>query len=304
MGTIKIKILNYELYMKRNLFILILGIIFLLTLISCGISKNQMEQGIKKSFQEKIDTDLQYKDYGMKVQKVTLIKTSLNNFEGFVTVSIGNNSHDVSIIVKTDGTSYLWETKPMAFIFLMQYIDILLNSNPNDNNNSYSNQIINNSIVKYITLEEICQKIFSDFNIYNGFSNINDFISNSIITSNYNIKENIVKHEIHGGGIWHIYEIEWNKYYFVFYSSVIDGKSIGNYKIISIKIKLDDNNYLFPYRNYDEYINDKYFGNILSSYDDEIYYDMYFSEYFSVFECYLKFNKKILNELIIVRFFS
>jgi hypothetical protein len=60
--------------------------LFLLTLFSCGISKGDMEQGIKQSFQEKMDTDSSYKDYGMKVQKVVLVKSDSNSYDGFVTV--------------------------------------------------------------------------------------------------------------------------------------------------------------------------------------------------------------------------
>jgi hypothetical protein len=88
---------------------------------SCGISKDEMERNIKESFQEKMDTDSNYKKYAMKVQKVSLIKSGSNSYDGFVTVLLENETHDVSISVATDGSSYMWETKPLAFGFLMQY---------------------------------------------------------------------------------------------------------------------------------------------------------------------------------------
>jgi hypothetical protein len=88
---------------------------------SCGISKSEMENGIRESFQEKMDTDSNYKKYGMKAQKVILIKSGSNSYDGFVTVLLYNETHDVSISVTTDGSSYMWETKPLAFGFLMQY---------------------------------------------------------------------------------------------------------------------------------------------------------------------------------------
>jgi hypothetical protein len=88
---------------------------------SCGISKYEMERGIKQSFQEKMDTDSSYKKYGMKVQKIYLIKSGSNSYDGIATVLLDDEIHDVSISVKTDGSSYMWETKPFAFGFLMQY---------------------------------------------------------------------------------------------------------------------------------------------------------------------------------------
>jgi hypothetical protein len=93
--------------------------IFLLS--SCGISKGEMERGIKESFQEKMDTDSTYKKYQIKVQKVTLIKSGSHTYDGFVNVLLDNETHDVSISVTTDGSSYMWETKPLAFSFLVQY---------------------------------------------------------------------------------------------------------------------------------------------------------------------------------------
>lgn len=88
---------------------------------SCGMSKDKIERYIKQSFQEKMDTDSNYKKYQMKVQQVSLIKSGSNSFDGFVTVLLDDKTYDVSISVKTDGSSYIWETKPFAFGFLMQY---------------------------------------------------------------------------------------------------------------------------------------------------------------------------------------
>jgi hypothetical protein len=88
---------------------------------SCGVSKGEMERDIKQSFQEKMDTDSNYKKYGMKVQSISLVKSGSNSYDGFVTVLLDEETHDVSISVKTDGSSYIWETKPLAFGFLMQY---------------------------------------------------------------------------------------------------------------------------------------------------------------------------------------
>jgi len=82
---------------------------------------DKMASGIKESFQEKMDTDSAYKEYQMKVQKVSLIKTGPNSYDGYVNVLLGNELHDVSISVTTEGSSYEWEIKPLAFSFLLRY---------------------------------------------------------------------------------------------------------------------------------------------------------------------------------------
>ena len=96
-------------------------ILALVILSSCGMSKSDVESTVKRSFQEQVDTDPTYQKYEMKVLYVTLIETGSNKYEGTITVKIKNNTHNVSITVLADGNNVLWETKPMAFGFLMQY---------------------------------------------------------------------------------------------------------------------------------------------------------------------------------------
>jgi hypothetical protein len=96
-------------------------LMFIFLFSSCGISKDKMARGIKESFQEKMDTDSNYKKYHMKVQKVYLIKSGSNSYDGYVNVLLDDEAHDVSISVSTDGSSYNWEIKPLAFSFLVQY---------------------------------------------------------------------------------------------------------------------------------------------------------------------------------------
>jgi len=106
---------------KANAIILSFCFMGIFLLSSCGISKDEIERGIKQSFQEKVNTDSNYKKYGMQVQSVYLIKSGSNTYDGFVTVLLDDETYDVSISVTTDGSSYMWETKPLAFGFLMQY---------------------------------------------------------------------------------------------------------------------------------------------------------------------------------------
>jgi hypothetical protein len=106
---------------KAAVIILLFCFISIFILSSCGISKGEMERGIKESFQEKMDTDSTYKKYQIKVQNVTLIKSGSHTYDGFVNVLLDDETHDVSISVTVDGSSYMWETKPLAFSFLVQY---------------------------------------------------------------------------------------------------------------------------------------------------------------------------------------
>jgi hypothetical protein len=91
--------------------------IFLLS--SCGLSKGEIERGIKQSFQEELDST--YEKYGMKVQDVSLVKSGSNTYNGFVTVLLDDEKHDISITVTADRSSYMYETKPLAFSFLIGY---------------------------------------------------------------------------------------------------------------------------------------------------------------------------------------
>jgi len=113
---------NKEYFMKKvTVIIWLFCFMGIFILSSCGISKDKMARGIKESFQEKMDTDTNYKKYQMKVQKVSLIKTGSNSYDGYVNILLADESHDVSISVTTKGDSYEWEIKPLAFAFLVQY---------------------------------------------------------------------------------------------------------------------------------------------------------------------------------------
>jgi len=106
---------------KATVIVLIFCLTGIFILSSCGISTDKMARGIKESFQEKMDTDSNYKKYQMKVQKVSLIKTGPNSYDGYVNILLDDELHDVSIAVTTEGSSYEWEIKPLAFAFLVQY---------------------------------------------------------------------------------------------------------------------------------------------------------------------------------------
>lgn len=104
---------------KFNLFVLL---VFCFGLLSCGVFKDNVESQIKQAFQEEMNTNLSYQKYGMKVQSVTLVSTGLNSYDGYVIVTLDTDKHKVPIVVKGNALSgYMFETKPFAFAFLMQY---------------------------------------------------------------------------------------------------------------------------------------------------------------------------------------
>jgi hypothetical protein len=92
-----------------------------LALSACGISEAELKSGINKSMQEQLDSDNQFKQYGMKVTSIDLIKKTSNTYEGFGNVSFKGNQQKVPISVTVDGSNYLWKAEPPAFAFIAQY---------------------------------------------------------------------------------------------------------------------------------------------------------------------------------------
>jgi hypothetical protein len=115
------KLRKADIMSKATVYVCLFCVVGIFLLSSCGISKDEMEREIKKSFQEKMDADSTYKKYGMKVQNVSLVKSGSNTYNGLVAVLLDGKTYDVSIEVTTDGSSYMYETKPLAFGFLLEY---------------------------------------------------------------------------------------------------------------------------------------------------------------------------------------
>ena len=95
--------------------------ILLLTLFSCGISKDEMQQGIMKKQQETFDTDSFYKEFGLKIQEVSLLKTGSNTYDGIMTVLLEDERHNIPFTVKTDSDSYMWQIEADNLRFLTTY---------------------------------------------------------------------------------------------------------------------------------------------------------------------------------------
>ncbi|MDR1307529.1 MAG: hypothetical protein LBK74_08150 [Treponema sp.] len=89
-------------------------------LASCGMSKGALERGVASRFQQFLDTDDNLSGYGMKVETVTLVKSGSYSYNGYVTVDLDGESHDVGITVTVDGSDFMFETTPFAFGFLVE----------------------------------------------------------------------------------------------------------------------------------------------------------------------------------------
>ena len=106
---------------KRTLIHAFLALFSATLLFSCGTSKENLQNQIKSSFQEKMNNDESYSKYNIIVNGVTLVKASNNTYDGLVNVSLEDQKYDVPITVTTDGENMMWQTKPLAFGFLAQY---------------------------------------------------------------------------------------------------------------------------------------------------------------------------------------
>jgi hypothetical protein len=91
-----------------------------LTLASCGMNKAEVERSVASRFQTRLDTDRAYSGYGMKVKTVSLVKSGSHTYNGYATVVLDGETHDIGIAVTVDGGNIIFETKPSAFAFLTE----------------------------------------------------------------------------------------------------------------------------------------------------------------------------------------
>ena len=115
-----------ELVRRTRLLNVLVGMVLLVLLLTgCGTSKKQLEQQVMTSFQDKMDTDPTYKNYGLTVLSVTLVASGKNTYNGMAHLLYQHTNgmsqtNDVPITVTSDGKTLLWQTQPGAFLFLLQ----------------------------------------------------------------------------------------------------------------------------------------------------------------------------------------
>ncbi|MHC6202371.1 hypothetical protein ACYULU_04160 [Breznakiellaceae bacterium SP9] len=87
---------------------------------SCGMSKAKIEQNIRKSFQEKINSNFVYGLFDIQIQKITLTKSGRNSYAGAINVLVNGTPEIVSITVKIDSRNCIWEEVPFSYSFLVK----------------------------------------------------------------------------------------------------------------------------------------------------------------------------------------
>ena len=107
--------------MQREKYYISFIFVIVFLLFSCGLNKEAMQQGIMNKQQETFDNDPFYKDFGIVIQDVTLLKTGTNSYDGLMSVLIKNDKHNIPFTVKTDSNTYIWKIEADDLIFLLRY---------------------------------------------------------------------------------------------------------------------------------------------------------------------------------------
>ena len=79
---------------------------------------NSNEDYILESFQETMDNDAEFSEYGFIVKEVSLVKKIGNQYNGLVDIEYKGKPRKISITATIDGDNVLWETKPGQFAFV------------------------------------------------------------------------------------------------------------------------------------------------------------------------------------------
>lgn len=95
-------------------------VLLLFLLMGCGPSKKQLEEQVMSMFQEKMDTDTQFKAYSLRVVSITLVSSGKNTYDGMAKLRYKGQEYDAPITVTSDGKTVMFQTKPGAFVFLLQ----------------------------------------------------------------------------------------------------------------------------------------------------------------------------------------
>jgi hypothetical protein len=99
----------------------------------CGPSIDALSETVRNSMQQQFDTNEQFKSYGLKVEKVTLVHEQDKKYKGVASVVLDGKAHEVIITVTADGNNVIWEAPPGSFMFIAQLeMQKILNSPQED----------------------------------------------------------------------------------------------------------------------------------------------------------------------------
>lgn len=102
--------------MKKILFL----IVMILMITGCNLSKEEIGKTVTASMQEKFDTDQAFKRYHLKVGNIQLFKQTNTEYSGLVSLYLGQEKHQIYVIINIDGKNVMWRTENGAFLFLAQ----------------------------------------------------------------------------------------------------------------------------------------------------------------------------------------
>ena len=104
--------------MRSKMKELALGVLAVALLIGCGQSTEQIRETVKKSMQQKFDSDSQFKEWHLSVTSVQVLKQGENRYQGMATVMHEGESHDVPVEITADGSNVMWQAPSGSFMFV------------------------------------------------------------------------------------------------------------------------------------------------------------------------------------------
>jgi hypothetical protein len=104
--------------MRSKMKELALGVLAVALLIGCGQSTEQIGETVKKSMQQKFDSDSQFKEWHLSVTSVQVLKQGENRYQGMATVMHEGESHDVPVEITADGSNVMWQAPSGSFMFV------------------------------------------------------------------------------------------------------------------------------------------------------------------------------------------
>ena len=88
--------------------------------LSSGASTNQIGETVKKSMQQKFDSDSPFKEWGLKVTTVQVQKQGETQYKGTATMLYQGESHEVPVDITVNGSDINWKVQPGGFAFAEQ----------------------------------------------------------------------------------------------------------------------------------------------------------------------------------------
>lgn len=95
-------------------------IMFGLVLLGCGPSPEKISEFATSSMQQKFDTDPQFKEFGLKVIRVQVVKESDNRFQGIASIQHEGATHEVPVQITGSNDGIIWKIEPGALMFVAQ----------------------------------------------------------------------------------------------------------------------------------------------------------------------------------------